>query len=216
MARTDEIKRGDKKPARLRHSRLLLGLFVTLAIAVTALGFTLLLAPDSSASSEIEIWGMNLAAAGSTAVFIGILFALARVFKHVMSVLIVVCVVGIVLAISVPTYQDYSARSEVSEGLNAAAALKIAASEFFAANSRLPTREELRQIVDLSSTTKEDFRLIPEDGGKILIEYDVSKLDADDLDELTITWAPTIEEGGLEWHCTVPPAAEKYVPAACR
>ncbi len=43
--------------------------------------------------------------------------------------MIVVAILGILLAIAIPAYQDYTVRARVSEGLNLAASAKVAVSE---------------------------------------------------------------------------------------
>ena len=43
--------------------------------------------------------------------------------------MIVVAIIGILAAIAIPAYQDYTVRSKVTEGLNLAAAAKVAVAE---------------------------------------------------------------------------------------
>lgn len=49
--------------------------------------------------------------------------------------MIVVAIIGILAAIAIPQYQDYTIRARVTEGINLAAAAKLAVSETYAANS---------------------------------------------------------------------------------
>jgi type IV pilus assembly protein PilA len=53
--------------------------------------------------------------------------------------MIVVAIIGILAAIAIPAYQDYTIRSQVTEGLNLSASLKTGVSEFFAQNGVWPT-----------------------------------------------------------------------------
>src|SRR5215470_17401705 len=48
--------------------------------------------------------------------------------------MIVVAIIGILAAIAIPAYQDYTVRSKVTEGLNIAAAAKTSVSEGFQSN----------------------------------------------------------------------------------
>ncbi len=52
--------------------------------------------------------------------------------------MIVVAIIGILAAIAIPAYQDYLIRSQVSEGLNMAAAAKASVSEFYANRGTWP------------------------------------------------------------------------------
>jgi type IV pilus assembly protein PilA len=53
--------------------------------------------------------------------------------------MIVVAIIGILAAIAIPAYQDYTIRSQVTEGLNLASSLKASVSEYFASNGTWPT-----------------------------------------------------------------------------
>jgi type IV pilus assembly protein PilA len=52
--------------------------------------------------------------------------------------MIVVAIIGILAAIAIPAYQDYTIRSQVAEGLTLAAAAKAAVSESFASTGTAP------------------------------------------------------------------------------
>ena len=45
--------------------------------------------------------------------------------------MIVIAILGILAAIAIPAYQDYSIRAKVSEGINSAAPAKLAVSEYY-------------------------------------------------------------------------------------
>ena len=53
--------------------------------------------------------------------------------------MIVVAIIGILAAIAIPAYQDYTIRSQVTEGLNLAGSLKAEVAEFYAQNGSWPT-----------------------------------------------------------------------------
>jgi type IV pilus assembly protein PilA len=53
--------------------------------------------------------------------------------------MIVVAIIGILAAIAIPAYQDYTIRSQVTEGLNLAGAVKAEVAEFYAQNGAWPT-----------------------------------------------------------------------------
>ena len=53
--------------------------------------------------------------------------------------MIVVAIIGILAAIAIPAYQDYTIRAQVTEGLNLASAVKTGVSESFANTGIWPT-----------------------------------------------------------------------------
>ena len=63
--------------------------------------------------------------------------------------MIVVAIIGILAAIAIPAYQDYTIRAQVSEGLTLAAAAKSAVAETFANRGKAPTN---RAAAGMTST----------------------------------------------------------------
>jgi type IV pilus assembly protein PilA len=53
--------------------------------------------------------------------------------------MIVVAIIGILAAIAIPAYQNYTIRAQVTEGLNLADGWKTAMSEFYAQNGQFPS-----------------------------------------------------------------------------
>lgn len=62
--------------------------------------------------------------------------------------MIVVAIIGILAAIAIPAYQDYTIRSQVTEGLNLAGAVKAAVAETYADRGAWPADNEAAGIVD--------------------------------------------------------------------
>jgi type IV pilus assembly protein PilA len=52
--------------------------------------------------------------------------------------MIVVAIIGILAAIAIPAYQDYTIRAQVTEGLNLADATKVAVADFYTQNGSWP------------------------------------------------------------------------------
>ncbi|HSD74469.1 MAG TPA: pilin [Steroidobacteraceae bacterium] len=62
--------------------------------------------------------------------------------------MIVVAIIGILAAIAIPAYQDYTIRSQVTEGMNLAGAVKAAVAETYAQTGTWPTTLKDLGIVD--------------------------------------------------------------------
>jgi type IV pilus assembly protein PilA len=53
--------------------------------------------------------------------------------------MIVIAIIGILAAIAIPAYQNYTIRAQVTEGISMAAGWKTAISEYYAQNGAFPT-----------------------------------------------------------------------------
>ena len=62
--------------------------------------------------------------------------------------MIVVAIIGILAAIAIPAYQDYTIRSQITEGLNLAGAVKAAVAETYADRGAWPADNLEAGIVD--------------------------------------------------------------------
>ena len=57
--------------------------------------------------------------------------------------MIVVAIIGILAAVAIPAYQDYIARSQVTEAVNLTAGVKAPAAEFFQSTGSVPSLADL-------------------------------------------------------------------------
>ena len=106
--------------------------------------------------------------------------------------MIVVAIIGILAAIAIPSYQDYTKRAKVSELLNVASAAKTSISEYAVTWGALP-----------SDTTEAGF-------SDVSTQY-VSGLDWDgsvltingngDVSDVALTLTPTLSNGNVNWAC---------------
>lgn len=89
--------------------------------------------------------------------------------------MIVVAIIGILAAIAIPAYQNYTIRAQVTEGLNLADGWKTAVSEFYAQNGTFPTGSSTTgsttQIVAAGKTTGKYVSDVSISNGAIVATY---------------------------------------------
>ncbi len=84
--------------------------------------------------------------------------------------MIVVAIIGILAAIAIPAYQNYTIRAQVTEGLNLADGWKTQAAEFYANNGTFPTTAQVSASGQVSSTGKY-VSGISSNSGSIVVTY---------------------------------------------
>ena len=128
--------------------------------------------------------------------------------------MIVVAIIGILAAIAIPAYQDYTIRAQVSEGLNLAGGAKAAVSEYTMDRGRFPTDNNLAGISASGDINGKYVTQVAVATGVVTVSYgnDAHAL----LTGNTLTLTPTTNAGSVEWACAGGGIADKHLPAACR
>jgi type IV pilus assembly protein PilA len=127
--------------------------------------------------------------------------------------MIVVAIIGILAAIALPAYKDYTIRARVSELVLAASAFKSYISEV-ATSTR--TLQNSGRGLSLEPTGKITGGTISVDG---VITVIGSAAETSVGTALTIILTPSLnaQDGKVMWTCeTGDPAVYKFVPAECR
>ena len=135
--------------------------------------------------------------------------------------MIVIAILGILLAIAIPAYQDYTVRSRVAEGLHLAAVAKLAVSETRLSENRWPNSNaqagSYRTVQSTYVTAVEVGT-----GGVITVRYhNTPALLEAAVSTLVIT--PSYLGTSVHWDCNghdgfsargdIP---SKFLPASCR
>ena len=128
--------------------------------------------------------------------------------------MIVVAIIGILAAIALPAYQDYTKRSNVTEGLSLAGGVKTAVAEYYSSEGAWPTSNA---VAGLETSTNIKGNAVTSVGvsgasGKITITYN-AKVDGTNN---TIELLPDASGGSIEWDCDGGSVDAKYRPARCR
>lgn len=147
--------------------------------------------------------------------------------------MIVVAIVGILAAIAVPAYQDYTIRAKVTEGLTLAAHAKTAVAE----NAMAGQGDLSKGVSDFSPTKNVSGMTINKDTGEIAIAFSKDLVPENTNTLVLIPYsnnaklnAGSVPTTAIQWSCEAngktPPAADitsasatlaaKYAPAECR
>ena len=136
--------------------------------------------------------------------------------------MIVVAIIGILAAVALPAYQDYTVRAKVTEGLSLAGSAKVAIAENaangknfasgFTAPATTPNVTSVG-IVDTSGVITITYSATIDGGGKTILMVPTSG-NAVLVGTATDSTVPT--GGSIEWACTTGTLAAKYRPAQCR
>ncbi|AEF23746.1 Fimbrial protein pilin [Pseudomonas fulva 12-X] len=128
--------------------------------------------------------------------------------------MIVVAIIGILAAIALPAYQDYTKRSHVSEGLSLAGGAKASVSEFLSSNNRYPTNNASAGLATNTSITGNAVTSVTVANGLITIAFN-DKVSSG----ATLALSPTTNAGGIRWKCkpgASTPIDTKFIPSNCR
>ena len=121
--------------------------------------------------------------------------------------MIVVAIIGILAAVALPAYQDYTVRAKVSEVMLAASSAKTAVSEAASTLNALPADAS----VTIQSQTSKYVSGVAYAGGIIT----ASATGDSAITGSTITMTGTFASGQMTWVCGGSILA-KYRPASCK
>ena len=138
--------------------------------------------------------------------------------------MIVVAIIGILAAIAIPAYQDYIARSQMSEAMTLAGGLKANVAEVFSQDGTCPDNSGgAANGISTATDINGEYVLSVTTGGTAAATGGCTieaKMKATGVaqsiqsDTLTLTMS-NADKGSMVWACTST-ADDKYLPASCR
>ncbi len=131
--------------------------------------------------------------------------------------MIVVAIIGILAAVAIPAYTDYTARAKVTEAVGALAAAKTSVSEYYISQGAMPADATAAGIntgaigsyVTSVAYTKTDDTVAA-------VEVTLSDSITSELNGKKFKLTGTGSAQGVSWACSTTDAPAKFLPASCR
>jgi type IV pilus assembly protein PilA len=131
--------------------------------------------------------------------------------------MIVVAIIGILAAIAIPAYQDYTIRAQVSEAFSLTDGAKTAVAEYYNNRGSMPADNTAAGLAQDTSIAGSYVSKVDVSSGKIVATFsDASPFKANSkINGKTVTLSPVSKGGSLAWTCSSD-AGSKYLPSSCR
>ena len=130
--------------------------------------------------------------------------------------MIVVAIIGILAAIAVPMYLDYSVRSQVAHGLNLASGAKAAVTEYYQDQGAYPADNATAGIAAPGTITGKyvtQVEVVANGVIQVTFGNDVNLK----ILNAQLIMTPTDNLGSVAWACTGDATlVDKWLPPACR
>jgi type IV pilus assembly protein PilA len=131
--------------------------------------------------------------------------------------MIIIAIIGIIASMAMVSYKDYLTRSKVSTGLELAASTKLAVSEYYSSEGRLPeTNAEAGLPMPTSTVSKYANSVgigVAPSTGTVTITY---KGFGDLAAGKTLLLVPSLTGGAVAWDCYSTDLSVTLTPSSCR
>lgn len=127
--------------------------------------------------------------------------------------MIVIAIIGILAAIALPAYQDYTKRARVGEALSLAGGAKTAVTEFYSSNNSWPASNAAAGLATSTEINGNSVISVDAAGGKIKVAV------RDNVESgKFLVLSPSAASGSVTWSCKTSETTinKKFLPSECR
>ncbi|EPH7904140.1 pilin, partial [Neisseria gonorrhoeae] len=118
--------------------------------------------------------------------------------------MIVIAIVGILAAVALPAYQDYTARAQVSEAILLAEGQKSAVTEYYLNNGIWPENNASAGVASPASNIKGKYvQKVEVNNGVVTATMASSNVNKEIKDKRLSLWAKR-QDGSVKWFCGRP------------
>jgi type IV pilus assembly protein PilA len=129
--------------------------------------------------------------------------------------MIVIAILGILMAIAIPAYQDYAVRAKVSEGINLAGAAKLGVAETYSSTGVLANSNASAGVPSAASINGKYVTSVTVGATRGLINILYSAAEPKISGDILILSATT-QAGSVVWRCRSTTVEGRFLPAECR
>ncbi|HFB3006223.1 TPA: pilin, partial [Neisseria gonorrhoeae] len=117
--------------------------------------------------------------------------------------MIVIAIVGILAAVALPAYQDYTARAQVSEAILLAEGQKSAVTEYYLNNGEWPSDNSAAGVASSSSIKGKYVKSVTVAKGVVTAQMASTGVNKEIKDKRLSLWAKR-QDGSVKWFCGRP------------
>ncbi|UYM30567.1 pilin [Neisseria gonorrhoeae] len=117
--------------------------------------------------------------------------------------MIVIAIVGILAAVALPAYQDYTARAQVSEAILLAEGQKSAVTEYYLNNGEWPKDNGDAGVASASEIKGKYVQKVEVNNGVVTATMASSNVNKEIKDKRLSLWAKR-QDGSVKWFCGQP------------
>jgi type IV pilus assembly protein PilA len=131
--------------------------------------------------------------------------------------MIVVAIIGILAAIAIPAYQDYTVRAKVSEAVLAATPGKAAVAEYFISQGSMPAgATEAGFSPDIDSKYVQSVVYTRDTDTTATLTVSIKDINTEATAGMNFVLQATGNPNNVDWDCAPGDLPTKFLPADCR